>query len=214
MSEKEGCPLCETDACGDFHRDSQREYRQCTRCELVFVPAAFLPTRRQEKAHYDLHQNDPSDPRYRKFLRRLGTPLMQRLAPGACGLDFGSGPGPTLSRMLVESGFPTTVYDPFYAADETIWSKRYDFITASEVVEHLHRPGFELNRLWSLLKSGGIMGIMTKRVQSVETFSTWHYKNDPTHVVFFSATTFRWLADYWSANLEIVGADVVLFHKP
>jgi 2-polyprenyl-3-methyl-5-hydroxy-6-metoxy-1,4-benzoquinol methylase len=89
----------------------------------------------------------------------------------------------------------------------------YDFITASEVVEHLHHPRFELERLWSALRPRGILGIMTKRVRDQHAFANWHYKNDPTHVIFFSEATFVWLSRYWSAELQVVGPDVVLFRK-
>jgi SAM-dependent methyltransferase len=141
-------------------------------------------------------------------------PLIHRLAPGASGLDFGSGPGPTLALMLREAGFPTRIYDPLYAPDDQVWELAYDFITASEVVEHLRSPRLELERLWQVLKPGGWLGIMTKRVWNRRAFTTWHYKDDPTHVVFFAEQTFAWLARHWSATLEIIGPDVVLLNKP
>ena len=72
------------------------------------------------------------------------------------------------------------------APDELALNASYDFICATEVVEHLHRPGQDLERLWSLLRPGGWMGIMTKLVRDRASFDTWHYKNDPTHVCFFS----------------------------
>ena len=50
-----------------------------------------------EKARYDLHQNSPNDNRYRQFLNRIFVPMQERIAPESCGMDFGSGPGPTLS---------------------------------------------------------------------------------------------------------------------
>jgi len=49
-------------------------------------------------------KNSPDDPRYRAFLSRLFIPLNERIAPESCGLDFGSGPGPTLSVMFEEQG--------------------------------------------------------------------------------------------------------------
>lgn len=105
------------------------------------------------------------------------------------------------------------IYDPFYAPDSQPLQQQYDFITASEVVEHLHHPRRDLDRLWSCLKPQGSLGIMTKRVLDQEAFSRWHYKNDPTHVCFFSSETFRWLADHWHALLTLPEKDVVLFTK-
>jgi len=208
------CPLCAARGVEFFHRDARRDYLCCGVCRLVFVPSRYFLSAAEEKACYDRHQNHPEDEDYRRFLGRLFTPLVARLPPGARGLDFGSGPGPTLSLMLAEAGFPTSIYDPFYAPDESVWTRAYDFITASEVVEHLHRPMNDLKRLWHVLKSGGRLGIMTKRVLDEDAFSRWHYKNDPAHVVFFAEETFAWLAAHWSAKLEMAGPDVVLLQKP
>jgi len=46
-----------------------------------------------------------------------------------------------------------------------------------------------------------------------QSFSTWHYIKDETHVVFFAPKTMRWLARRWGAQLEIIGDSVVIFHK-
>lgn len=208
------CPLCTNGGTRLFHRDSRREYLRCGNCGLVFVPSRYFLAPADEKACYDQHQNSPEDANYRRFLGRLFDPLVKQLSPGSRGLDFGCGPGPTLSLMLAEAAFPTAIYDPFYAPDPAVWRDRYDFVTASEVVEHLHRPMTDLQRLWSVLKPGGWLGIMTKRVLNRRAFAGWHYKNDPTHVAFFAEDTFLWLARRWSAELKIAGPDVVLLQKP
>lgn len=207
------CPLCGTRDVVFFHRDVTRQYLLCNVCSLVFVPSAFFLSKEDERAHYELHNNDPQDLRYRKFLSRLADPLMQSLAAGANGLDFGCGPGPTLSIMLAENGFPTAIYDPVFERYDDVLTKQYDFITASEVVEHLHQPRFEIQRLWSCLHDGGVLGIMTKRRFDNHAFADWHYISDPTHVIFFSDDTFRWLAQWLAAKLLFFGPDVVLLFK-
>ncbi|WP_163560390.1 class I SAM-dependent methyltransferase [Halomonas sp. NO4] len=207
------CPLCASSDCLPYHRDARREYHQCRCCDLVFVPPEYHLSPAAEKAEYDKHENHPDDPGYRRFLSRLVTPLRERLAPGARGLDFGAGPGPTLSVMFAESGHPMALYDPFYAPDDRVLNGTYDFITATEVVEHLHAPGRELTRLAALLVPGGWLGIVTKRVRSREAFAGWHYIQDPTHVGFFSEATFRWLADRLEMRLELPAADVALLQK-
>ena len=206
------CPLCRASQGRPFYRDS-REYFRCPVCTLVFVlPCQFLSSK-EEKSVYDLHYNSADDPGYRRFLARLFGPLSQRLAPNSCGLDFGSGPGPTLSVMFEEAGHSMEIYDPFFAPETIALQRKYDFIVASEVVEHLHDPRRELDRLWSCLKPNGLLGIMTKRVIDRDAFSRWHYKNDPTHVCFFSTATFQWLADHWGSILTFPDKDVVLFTK-
>jgi hypothetical protein len=54
--------------------------------------------------------------------------------------------------MLSEKGHEMDNYDPFYAPDTACFDSSYDFITATEVVEHLSAPGEELQRLWGLLR--------------------------------------------------------------
>lgn len=207
------CSLCFAEDPKLFHQDQRRIYLRCPVCSLVFVPPAYFLSPAAEKAEYDRHKNSPADPGYRRFLGRLYEPLVTHLPANSQGLDFGSGPGPTLSVMLEEAGHQVALYDSFYAPDTCVFERSYAFITASEVVEHLHHPYRELQRLWACLSPAGWLGIMTKRVRNQEAFARWHYKNDPTHVCFFSEATFHWLAQHWQANLMVVGADVVLFQK-
>jgi 2-polyprenyl-3-methyl-5-hydroxy-6-metoxy-1,4-benzoquinol methylase len=196
-----------------YHRDKRRQYLLCKECSLVFVPPGYHLAAEKEKAEYDLHRNSPDDGGYRNFLNRLFMPLHERIRPGSQGLDFGCGPGPALSMMFEEAGFSMAVYDHFYANDRQSLAKKYDFITATEVVEHLHNPAGDLNMLWALLKPGGYLGIMTKQVINKKAFSRWHYIQDPTHICFFSLATFQWLADLWQGELQVIGNDVILFQK-
>jgi hypothetical protein len=207
------CPLCGSTDGNFFHRDKRREYLRCGVCSLVYVPPQYFPDRAREKAEYDLHTNSPEDAGYRKFLSRLGDPLCERLPASSRGLDFGCGPGPTLSVMLAEAGHELSLYDPFYAPDTSTLAGQYDFITASEVVEHLQRPGQELALLWRLLRPGGYLGLMTRLVRDAGAFAGWHYKNDVTHLCFFSTATWQWWSASVGASLEILGDDVILLRK-
>lgn len=207
------CPLCGGADITHYHRDRRRDYWQCGRCALVFVAGGQQLAPAAEKAVYDCHENSPQDSGYRRFLSRLFTPLRERLPPGARGLDFGCGPGPTLSVMFAEAGHPMALYDIYYAPDRGVLDETYDFITATEVVEHLAAPGRELERLATLLRPGGWLGLMTKRVRSREAFADWHYILDPTHISFFSEATFVWLGEHLEMQVTFPAADVVLLHK-
>ncbi len=212
------CPLCHGPSVTAYHQDAKRDYLNCHDCNLVFVPHAQHLSAAQEKAYYDLHENQPDDLGYRRFLERLFIPLNQRLPARAQGLDFGCGPGPTLSLMFEEAGHSVALFDPYYAPDRSVLTEQYDFITMSEVVEHLAEPGPELDRLWSILRSGGWLGIMTKQVRDPDAFKTWHYITDPTHISYFSEATFHWMSGRWAAmrtpaTLVVAGNDVVLIAK-
>jgi len=207
------CPLCHKTGIQLFSRNGGRDYLSCRTCHLIFVPAEQHVSPDKEKAQYDLHNNHPDDPAYRAFLSRMFLPMQDRLKTASFGLDFGAGPGPTLSLMFEEAGHRMAIYDHFYAPGLSTLAQPYDFITATEVVEHLHRPGFELDRLWSLLHPGGLLGVMTQLVPEQTPFTDWHYLKDPTHVCFFSQATFEWLAEQWQAQLTFPGNTVMLFHK-
>lgn len=207
------CPLClHTDV--RLHAESRtRPYLRCQRCLLIFVPAEFHLDQASEKAIYDQHQNRPDDPHYRNFLDKLATPLQAMLKPGMRGLDFGCGPGPTLSLMLRERGYPMAVFDPYYANDASVLNGTYDFITATEVIEHVAQPADVLRTLFDLLPTHGVLGLMTRLVPEDRAFTDWHYQKDPTHICFYSEATFRWIATHWQRQVMFLGVDVILL-KP
>ena len=207
------CCLCGHAHTTPFATVEGRHYLRCPQCRLTFLDPAQLPDRDTEKQQYDLHENDPDDPGYRRFLDQLAAPLKARLNAGARGLDFGCGPGPALARMLEEDGFPMRLWDPIYAADPEALSGHYDFVTCTEVLEHLHQPAREWARFQSLVTAGGWLAVMTRFLTNDDHFPRWHYRRDPTHVCFWQPHTFQWLArrDGW----EVVYLDnpVVLLRR-
>ncbi|PSV24800.1 MULTISPECIES: class I SAM-dependent methyltransferase [unclassified Photobacterium] len=208
------CPLCHSEQHGVFVEDKNRCYFRCQQCALIFADPEAQLSPEQEKAVYDQHQNNPDDMGYRQFLGRLATPLVERLPAGPLdGLDFGSGPGPTLSIMLDEMGYNMAIYDPYFAPDPSVLTRQYDFVTCTEAIEHFNQPAKEWGLLLSMIKPGGWLGLMTKLATDAEAFTRWHYKNDPTHVSFFSRDTFRFLAQRDGLEVEFVGNDVILLRK-
>jgi hypothetical protein len=55
--------------------------------------------------------------------------------------------------------------------------------------------------------------LMTKQVKDRKSFANWHYKNDLTHISFFSEQTFVYLGQQWGSTPEFIGADVIIFRK-
>jgi len=205
------CPLCHSDNSALYCEHDTGTYRLCNKCALVFVSSSEYLDAEAEKERYDLHTNSPEDEGYRNYLKKVLVPVCDRVGVGSFGLDFGSGPGPTLSKMFEESGYTMNIYDHFYAKDESVLEKKYDFITSTEVIEHLYDPFTVVNKLFNMLLSGGLLTFLTQPYPSQDEFGAWYYKNDPTHVCFFSLQTMQWLAKKYSATLEVIGKDLFLF---
>lgn len=214
------CPVCRERSSQPFLRVSDKDYWRCGVCATTYLDASHYLTAEEEGARYALHENNPDDPGYRKFLSKLVDPLLDRLPPGSVGLDFGCGPlfgdcdAPAVAAMLREAGHSVSLFDPNFAPDRTALARTYDFITATEVVEHLHCPADEFDRLDGLLRPGGLLAVMTGFQTNDAEFGKWHYRRDPTHVVFFREETFRLVAERRGWTCEFPAKDVALMRKP
>jgi SAM-dependent methyltransferase len=210
MTDPLPCPGCRAAATRPLARIDGKRYLRCDTCQAtVLDPAAWLAPE-AERARYRLHRNDPDDPGYRRFLARLVGPLLARLTPGARVLDFGCGPGPALAAMLREAGHRVTLYDPLFFPDAAALTETYDAITCTEVLEHLHHPADEVDRLGARLRPGGILAVMTAFAPEDAALATWSYRRDPTHVVFYREATLRHLAAQRGWTCEVPVKDVAL----
>jgi len=207
------CPLCNNNKITLFARDKLRKYYQCYICKLIFVPPEYYISRKEEKERYDLHTNSKDDKGYRSFLAKIYDPVLERIKKGDYGLDFGCGPSPVLSSMFIDAGFKMDIFDPIYVNNEEVFNRTYDFITATEVVEHFSKPYTELNRLYEMLNPNGYLAIMTNLYTESIDFKTWYYKNDKTHICFYSRESFKWLIKFWHAVIEFSGKDVIFIRK-
>ncbi|MEX0605498.1 MAG: class I SAM-dependent methyltransferase [Marinobacter sp.] len=215
MSEESGfsCTVCRDDQLRLLDIIKGIRYWRCCRCEATLMDPAHWLSADQEKAVYDLHDNQGDDPGYCRFLAKLANPLLKKLSPGARGLDFGCGPGPVLAGMLEATGMEMAIYDPLYFPDTSVLDAQYDFITCTEVAEHLHDPLATFTYLEQSLRPGGWLGVMTCFQTDDARFAHWHYRRDPTHVVFYREHTMGWLAQNLGLSLEIPAKDVAIFHK-
>ena len=207
------CPLCTNDQVRVLLVDNAKTYWRCERCHLTFLDPAFHPDRDSEYAHYLTHNNTVSDEGYRCFLNRIAVPLLERITPGSSGLDYGCGPGPALAHMLREAGHRVALYDPFFVPDEAALDTVYDFITCTETAEHFHQPAAQFNRLDKLLKPGGTLALMTCFQDDDDRFARWHYRLDPTHVVFYRGETLAYLGKQMNWTYESPAKDIAFFRK-
>jgi SAM-dependent methyltransferase len=214
----EACRLCGAQDTELFWRGDKRshhrDFLRCGECDLIFVPDEFLLSPAQERARYELHENDPADEGYRAFLGMLVDEIVPLLTPGARGLDYGSGPTSALVQMLRERGFDMRGYDLYFSPDRDALVGSYDFITCTETVEHFREPLVEFDRMAGALAPGGTLGIMTDMPEGewdAEQFARWQYTSEETHISFFSPATMSWLARRYGWRLRIPRPRVALF---
>jgi len=212
-AKSHACPVCRNPSTEHFLHINEQDYWRCLECDARFLDHRQLPEAEEEHAHYLLHENDPEDARYRKFLEKLATPLLERLPAGMSGLDYGCGPGPALAMMLREAGHTVALYDPFFQPDTAVLERTYDFITCTETAEHFHDAALEFDRFDKMLRPGGWLAVMTCFQTDDARFANWHYRHDPTHVVFYRATTFAAIAAQRGWGCDIPVKDVAIMRK-
>lgn len=211
MTEKDqNCPLCLTDKAELHFETGEMSYYRCNKCDFIFVPKNQHLSIEEEKKRYDLHENDPENKGYQAFLNQLLKPLISKLKTGSKGLDYGSGPGPGISKMLKEKKFNVENYDPIYSDSSELLEKSYDFITCTEVVEHFRNPIDDWKQLTGLLKPNGLLGIMTNLTDDCTDFKNWHYRRDDTHISFYSKKTIIWIADKFNLEASFPSKRVIL----
>jgi len=154
---------------------------------------ADLPSHEEEKCRYEEHNNDVFDPRYRDFVKPLSDAVLQEFPSTAKGLDYGAGTGPVVAQVLSEKGYDIRLYDMYFHPDTDALKTSYDYIVASEVVEHFKSPFQEFKRLKSLLKPGGVLYCKTSLLDFAPAFDAWKYKDDQTHLVFYHSQSLEWI---------------------
>jgi tRNA pseudouridine65 synthase len=211
LEAESACPLCRNPVTQAYHLESGRHYWSCGSCGLVHRDRAEWPDRSSEKARYEFHQNEDLAP-YRSWLMPAVDLLKRHVHPGATGLDEGCGPVPVLMEMLAEEGFDCSAHDPLFHPAPLPEKESLDFITMTEVFEHLHSPCDTLGELMTLLKKSGKLLIMTGIVKD-ESFPGWHYQRDTTHVIFARESTMKWLERHYSLKLLESAGNCRIFAK-
>ncbi len=203
------CPLCKTES--THAMPGAHLFYDCPHCRGIFRPYDHLPDPDFEKGRYRLHDNNPADEGYRRFVMPLCNAVTKNYGSAALGLDFGSGTNSAVSAILRERGFEIAEYDPFFAPEKSALGKHYDFIACCEVMEHFHDPAKEFCGLFKLLRSSGKLFCMTHIWEDSGEFASWYYKNDPTHVFIYRAATVHYIAETFGfADCGISGRLITL----
>jgi len=170
------------------------------------------PTPKEEINRYESHNNDVEDPRYQNFVSPLVEKITARFNSDSLGLDFGSGTGPVITKMLTDQDYTLNVFDPFFDNHPKVLDLKYDYIVSCEVIEHFHQPYKEFRKLKNMLKPHGALFLKTDVFTDDIDFHAWYYKSDETHVFFYHHDTFKWIQqEFGFSKLEIDGRHISLF---
>ncbi len=200
------CPLCRSQAERFFiHKKQKRRFSRCLNCELVFQDGDLLSAE-EERSRYELHNNSPDDEGYKGWLESF---IRQAVIPyyrSGRILDFGSGPRPVLSDILMEKGYPVLSYDPFFSPS---WpeGESCSLILLCEVLEHIFDPVKAFRLLSRIAAPDARLAVRTEflSLPTSESFGKWWYKEDMTHVRFYNESSLRKLAE--KSGWELVHQD-------
>lgn len=209
------CRLCSNNT-SDFYQAEKpfkANYYQCRICDLVEMDESSFLASEEEKKHYGLHENDKKDPGYLNFLNQCLEPTLEYIEKGMRGLDFGCGPFPMLVKIMEEKGFGMDYFDPYFFPDTNKLQESYDFVTATEVVEHFNNPHSSWKKLVGRVRPGGVLSVMTSIRYPETDFHLWHYRRDETHVCFYSPKTFDWIAKEYGLSILKIKKNVYIFRK-
>ena len=186
------CPLCNSIATL-FCEKPKHLFYKCNTCDGIFRPKDTFLTAEEEKEHYEKHNNDVFDERYQAFVSPIVEAVFKDFSPEAKGLDFGSGTGPVIAKMLTDKDYQVQNYDLFFAKEPSLLKEKYDYVSCCEVMENFHHPYQEFELLKSLLLPKGKLFCKTEVYNNQTPFENWYYKDDFTHVFIYQLKTLEWI---------------------
>lgn len=210
---EEACPLCHSLVEGCYVTDVKTKwtYGHCTNCDLVFRHARWHLNETDENSRYQLHENSTEDVHYINFIKTMTELLKPYLQKNWSGLDLGSGRAAPVEHILSADGFQVSSYDPLFFANPELLQKTYDYVIATEVIEHIARPVGFLDQVQKLTKPGGLVAFKSHwHTSQAHEFQNWYYRREDTHICFYSHKTLSWIATQWNWEiLEKTGREVI-----
>lgn len=204
---KNTCPLCGNKG-ENFFKD---EFFECVNCHGIFRNKRDYPDQDSEISRYKEHNNDVTDIKYQNFVAPITSFVMKNFYADACGLDFGSGIAPVVSKVLKDNSYNIELFDPFFKNDVDLLNEKYNYIVCCEVIEHFHQPAEEFKKLRKMLKPDGKIICMTHLYNSDIPFDNWYYKNDRTHVFIYQKQTIDFIVKSFEFSSATTDKKLVIF---
>ncbi len=206
------CSLCGSQT-RDFSVTHKRTYSRCVQCDGISLHPSYYLSKQLEKQRYDAHHNDVNDSGYQSFVSPIIQSVVIDYDKTHKGLDFGSGSGPVVTMMLRDKGFDVQTFDPFFDPNTIALKTTYDYIICCEVMEHFYHPDKEFKLLRSLLNPNGTLYCKTNVYNDTINFDTWWYKNDATHVFFYTKKTIHWIKKEYNFNTVFIRENLITFKR-
>jgi len=203
------CPLCNSEG-NSFYK---QQFYKCSWCKSVFRSKEYFACSKSEKTRYESHNNNINDLGYQDFVSPIVKSVLENHCKSEDWLDFWAGTGPVISHLLQKKWYIPHLYDPFFHNYPKLLNKKYDYIIACEVIEHFYRPQKEFQLLYNLLKPKGKLYIMTDMYDPERDFEDWYYKNDVTHVFFYSKEAFQWIKENYSWKNYSINKRCIILEK-
>lgn len=205
MKVNNECIICGSDTIEIIDKKGTFSYFKCENCDFIYKNRKHIVSKEEEKARYDEHNNNFEDPKYIEYFEDfINKSILPFIGSGKDSLDFGSGPVPVLGKILSEKYcFNVDLYDYYYSPEKIYLDKQYDLITCTEVIEHIGNPLEYFKIFKRLLKTNGILAMMTYfHPKDEDIFLNWHYIRDKTHISFFSEKTFNFISKELGLELK------------
>ncbi|MGL4986979.1 MAG: class I SAM-dependent methyltransferase [Treponemataceae bacterium] len=188
-------------------------FHRCDFCKGVFKDSSQFLLPQEQKNRYEKHNNCLKNISYKEYLKNYTKKIERFLKKDSSVirsfLDFGCGPLdvsqkpfiPILEKLLKTekdfsffSNMQFSCYDIHFANHTEVLEKKFDLINCLEVVEHFENPRAEFALLLSLCNKNATLIIATQLVDECTNFASWWYKEDVTHVAFYSQRALEILA--------------------
>jgi len=204
------CPLC-SGAKHVYYREGKRTYYQCKECGSISLDESCHLSPKAEKERYLEHNNDVDDDRYQNFVKPITSAILSDFKSHHKGLDYGAGTGPVITKILADCSYNIKTYDPYFHNYPDYLKEKYDYIVCCEVMEHFNNPYIEFKRLKNLLHENGKLYCKTELFKEDTDFKNWYYKNDPTHVFFYTEKSINWIKETFAFNDIIIKDRLIIF---
>jgi len=210
--QKQYCSLCNSET-KHFLTFRKKDYHKCSNCDAIFMLPEFFVSLETEKNRYELHSDGSDNPGYLSFIKPITDYVKNNFTTQDKGLDFGAGHSVVIADLLNRSSLNVKIFDPFFHNYQELLNDKYDYIIACEVVEHFHNPLKEFTLLYSMLNPNGKLIIMTDPLRETTIFSNWYYKNDETHVFFYSLKTFQFIKENFQFKELMINDRLIVLKK-